>query len=81
MPTSRQVKHVLIGVAAVAIAALVLIAGEYVNRQRLEVSARNNLRTELELLANRLESEIEASVDLGRGLGAVIGAHGGITER
>jgi PAS domain S-box-containing protein len=81
VPTSRQVKHVLIGVAAVAIAALVLIAGEYVNRQRLEVSARNNLRTELELLANRLESEIEASVDLGRGLGAVIGAHGGITER
>jgi len=81
VPLSRPVKHVLIGVAALAIGAIVFFAGEHLNRQRQDISARNRLRTELELLANRLESEIDASVDLGRGLGAAIGARGGITER
>lgn len=81
MTVSRQLKQILIGVTALAIAAAVVFIVEFLIRQRSEILARSDLQTKLEILASRLTSEIDASVDLARGLAAVIGARKGITEQ
>ncbi len=79
MPLSTGIKYVLIGIAALAIAAAIFFAGERLNRERADAAARGTLTSELRSLANNLRMEIEKSVDLGRGLAAVIAANKGIS--
>ncbi len=59
---------------------VVLAGGEWLERRRADTAARSTLRAELTVLANNLRTEIEKSVDLGRGLAAVIAAQKGITS-
>lgn len=79
MPFSPRTKYVLIGIAAVAIAVAIFSAGEWLSRQRAEMLTRATLKSELNTFANGLRTEIDRSVDLGRGLAAVIAARDGIS--
>jgi PAS domain S-box-containing protein len=77
---SHRSKLFLLGIAAIAIAAIVFLAGEWISRHRIDALSRATLKTELEGLAQSLQGEIEKSVDLGRGFAAAIAAHKGIAE-
>jgi PAS domain S-box-containing protein len=63
---------------AVAIAGMILFAGDILLHRDVTEAARDRLRAELTFLAGRISAEIEASEHLGRALAAVIAAQGGI---
>lgn len=79
MPQSSRIKHFLIGILAVLVAATVFAAGEWLSHEREMMLARATLKSELAVLAGRLQTEIEKSVELSRGLAAVIAARRGMT--
>lgn len=81
MPNPVDRKHFTIGVAAVALTIAVFLAGEFAIGHRSATATREAVRAELDNLASRLRTEIESSVDLGRGLAVVIAARGGIAEQ
>lgn len=81
MPVSVQRKHFLIVLAATIVAAAVFLAGEILNHYQSALAARIRLENDLRSLADRLHGEIDSSVDLGRGLAAVIAARHGIAEQ
>jgi PAS domain S-box-containing protein len=70
----------VIGVVAVMIAVAVFATGEWLSHAREMALARATLKSELAILAGRLQTEIEKSVELTRGLAAVIAAHHGISK-
>jgi len=76
--SSPRVKHLLIGVVAVIVAVGVFAAGEWLSHTRELMLARTTLKSELTVLAGRLQTEIEKGVELTRGLAAVIAARHGI---
>lgn len=80
MTLSAHRKHVLIALTAIAISAAVFLAGELLNHYQSTKAARTELESQLDRLANGLRTEIDSSVDLGRGLAAVIAARHGISQ-
>jgi PAS domain S-box-containing protein len=79
VPASSRTKHLLIGIVAALIAAAVFVAGEWLSHTREMMLARATLKSELAVLAARLQTEIEKSVEMTRGLAAVISARQGIS--
>ena len=79
VPSSPRAKYVQIGVASVVIAIAIFSAGEWLSHQRAESLTRATLKLELNTFAHALKTEIDRSVDLGRGLAAVIAAREGMS--
>ncbi len=67
--------------AAISIAALVFLIGEFAYRRDIALAAEARTRNQLTGLANRFLTEIAAGTDLGLGLAAVVAAEPTITER
>ncbi|MBI2254357.1 MAG: CHASE domain-containing protein [Proteobacteria bacterium] len=80
MLSSHRIKHLLIAIAATIVAAVVFAAGEWLSHAREMMLARATLKSELSVLATRLQTEIEKSVELSRGLAAVLAARHGMTR-
>ncbi|MDY0870652.1 ATP-binding protein [Dongia rigui] len=80
MPSSHRLKHLVIGIIAVIIALAIFAAGEWLSYEREMMLARATLQSELSVLAGRARTEIEKSVELARGLAAVIAARQGISS-
>lgn len=76
-----KLKSVAVLAAAVAVAALVFVIGEFAYRQDLAQAAEARTRNQLEALAHRFATEIAAGTDLGLGLAAVVAAEPAISER
>lgn len=81
MVARPKLKSLLIVAAAITVAALVFLIGEFAYQRDLALAAELRTKTQLDSLANRLLTEIAAGTDLGLGLAAVVAAEPAIGER
>jgi PAS domain S-box-containing protein len=76
-----ELKTVAVVAAAILVAVLVFLIGEFAYRRDVARVSEARTRNQLETLANNFLTEIAAGTDLGLGLAAVVAAEPNISER
>ncbi|MBK8160636.1 MAG: PAS domain-containing protein [Rhodospirillaceae bacterium] len=76
-----KLKTVAVVAAAILVAVLVFLIGEFAYRRDIARASEARTRSQLETLANNFLTEIAAGTDLGLGLAALVAAEPNINER
>jgi PAS domain S-box-containing protein len=76
-----KLKTVAVVAAAIVVAVLVFLIGEFAYRRDIARASEARTRNQLETLANNFLTEIAAGTDLGLGLAALVAAEPTISER